>query len=271
MRQKTVKTPSLPARGEELPFEKPPLSTDWKRIRECLDQHSCLIGKLWGLLEGSCLPRESIEWQWVFGVVLNEWLVLTIKEQMQDVRSCDMLARYGGFKALKHLLNTEQWPGVSPNGVALAQFDLSLLEVLCQAELKEGKCLRKDPRITAMIMSADAPPITCLSAKYWAERVGVTPERLQKLFKSETGLTLHKFVERLRARRAAQLIRDSSLRIKEITALMNYSETSNFCRDFRKVYGNTPKAYRMQFLNVTYVREMIFGMASLKSTTNSGY
>ncbi|RXZ82231.1 response regulator [Paenibacillaceae bacterium] len=79
-----------------------------------------------------------------------------------------------------------------------------------------------------------------------AESVHLSPNHLRALFKDHTGNTVHEYTTQVRLESAAELLRDSELKIHEIAAKVGYDSTSHFCALFHKKRGLTPSQYRMQ-------------------------
>jgi two-component system, response regulator YesN len=77
-----------------------------------------------------------------------------------------------------------------------------------------------------------------------AEHVRLSPSHMQRLFKQETGARLGEWLTELRLQRAAHLLRDSYLSVKEITHAVGYEHVSSFTRAFERRFGNSPTAYR---------------------------
>ncbi len=77
-----------------------------------------------------------------------------------------------------------------------------------------------------------------------ARMVNLSGSRLRHLFKQETGKTPAQYLKHLRLERAELLLRTTFLTVKEITNEVGLSTGSHFVREFKKVYGTAPIAYR---------------------------
>lgn len=77
-----------------------------------------------------------------------------------------------------------------------------------------------------------------------AERFGVSPDYLRKIFKAATGKSLSEYISYIRLTAAADLIRSSDCAFSEIAASCGFSNINYFYTCFKKFYGVTPKAYR---------------------------
>jgi AraC-like DNA-binding protein len=79
-----------------------------------------------------------------------------------------------------------------------------------------------------------------------AAELRLSPSYLQRLFKQETGLRMGEWLSSQRLQRAAYLLSNSYLSIKEITHAIGYEHTSSFIRAFERRYLQAPARYRKQ-------------------------
>ena len=64
------------------------------------------------------------------------------------------------------------------------------------------------------------------------------------LFKSITGVPPAKYLKSLRMQQAATLLATTFLSVKEIVRRVGLTDESHFVRDFKRIYGMTPRGYR---------------------------
>ena len=83
-----------------------------------------------------------------------------------------------------------------------------------------------------------------LNAGEIARRLGVSSSRLQHLVKRDTGSSLLWHLHAARIRRAALLLRQTSLLVKQIAGEAGYRSTSSLERHFQKFFACSPKLYR---------------------------
>ncbi|MFI5357323.1 MAG: helix-turn-helix domain-containing protein [Opitutales bacterium] len=77
------------------------------------------------------------------------------------------------------------------------------------------------------------------------ERVsGLSPSRLQALFRQITGYPPLDYLRRLRVEEARRLLADHRLAVKEIAARTGFRDTSHFSKVFRRIDGLSPAHYR---------------------------
>lgn len=111
--------------------------------------------------------------------------------------------------------------------------------------------LQEDPhnpavrQLQALIAREYAKPLTI---EYLADHVFMSPNYLSTIFKEHTGKTVLAYVTQVRMERAADLLREGSLKIHEISAKVGYENASHFCSVFQKKNGITPNQYRNQML-----------------------
>ena len=74
--------------------------------------------------------------------------------------------------------------------------------------------------------------------------VNLSCSRLSHLFKSQTGVSLNRFLSDMRLQRAAELLRSTETQIKEISYMVGYNQPSSFDRAFRSKFALSPADYR---------------------------
>jgi len=101
-----------------------------------------------------------------------------------------------------------------------------------------------EPRLSQVAAILEAEP-GC-SVRELAERVSLSPEHLQRIFKARTGQQLGTVVVERRLIKAAEFLTSSNLSIKEIAHAVGYHHHSSFVRAFQRRYSLTPKNYRVR-------------------------
>ena len=77
-----------------------------------------------------------------------------------------------------------------------------------------------------------------------ARIVCLSPDYLSKIFKQETGTTFSRYLNDVRIARAKELIRQSRLRMTDISSMVGYDDQSYFTKVFTKTVGVSPSEYR---------------------------
>lgn len=83
-----------------------------------------------------------------------------------------------------------------------------------------------------------------LTTNQISQAVYTSPNRLHKLFKAETGMTIGTYLDRLVFFRAAQLLIDPKLSIGEISRQLGFCDQYYFSRRFKNQFGQTPSEFR---------------------------
>lgn len=82
------------------------------------------------------------------------------------------------------------------------------------------------------------------SVRDLAQEVRLSPARLQRLFKQETGAHISALLSERRLTVAANLLATTQMGVKEIAYFVGYSHHSSFVRAFQRRFGQPPNRYR---------------------------
>ncbi len=77
-----------------------------------------------------------------------------------------------------------------------------------------------------------------------AQRVFLSPGRLQTIFKKETGQTINDYISAVRMENAKEMLKDSRFKIYEVASRVGYQDTNYFTKIFAKYVGKNPIEYR---------------------------
>ena len=83
------------------------------------------------------------------------------------------------------------------------------------------------------------------SQKDLAVKLGLTPERLCRLYREHSGNSIMNELKRIRLDHAAELLTASSLKIWEISEKAGFRDLRNFYRTFKNFFGMTPEEFRI--------------------------
>lgn len=111
--------------------------------------------------------------------------------------------------------------------------------------------------------AARRPTIATLGAE-----VNLSSSRLRHLFRAETGLSMRRYWKVQRLRRARGLLETTFLTVKEIAVATGSGDESHFVRDFKALFGLTPRRYR-EIAQADVVRDRATGRPA-KRTPNVG-
>lgn len=101
-----------------------------------------------------------------------------------------------------------------------------------------------DHRIHRVILKINQEPRTRIPGL--ARHVHLSPSRLEHLFKEQTGQSLSAYVLAVRLAKAAELLQESGLHIKEVAMRAGYAHAPSFNRAFKRRFGLRPRAYRLK-------------------------
>jgi AraC-like DNA-binding protein len=107
--------------------------------------------------------------------------------------------------------------------------------------LRDSSLERRVLKILDMVEAGTTYAIRDLAAEF-----RLSPAYLQRLFKNETGICMGEWLSEQRLQRAAYLLSNSYLSIKEITHAIGYEHTSSFIRAFERRFLQAPARYRKQ-------------------------
>lgn len=85
-----------------------------------------------------------------------------------------------------------------------------------------------------------------ISLSILADELGISPSYLSELLKKELNMNYLNYVHELRIDRAKELLAGTELTIQQISQTIGYDTVHSFIRNFKKIMGTTPTAYRMQ-------------------------
>lgn len=77
-----------------------------------------------------------------------------------------------------------------------------------------------------------------------ARQAGLSKSRLSAIFKAHTGFSVMDYYAQMRIQTACQLLNNTSLNIKQISAELGFEDQYYFSRVFNKIMGMPPSAYR---------------------------
>jgi AraC-like DNA-binding protein len=74
----------------------------------------------------------------------------------------------------------------------------------------------------------------------------LSPSYLQRLFKHQTGISMSAWLSEQRLQKAAHLLANSYMSVKEIAHSIGYEHASSFIRAFERRFTQAPARYRKQ-------------------------
>lgn len=128
------------------------------------------------------------------------------------------------LRAHLHLIMVETWKAheIKPSQAAPDKLVQSVLEIMHDK-------------------SDDWPKISTI-----ADRFGCTRGHLHAIFRRDVGMSPSDYVQRLRIKRACEMLTTESRSVTDIAHTMGFASSQHFARTFRKYLGLTPTDYRHQ-------------------------
>lgn len=102
-----------------------------------------------------------------------------------------------------------------------------------------------DPRVARTIDRMEEQLHSHLTVTELAAAVELSVAQLTRLFRDDTGTTPRAFLHTLRMARARTLLERTTLSVRDVMAQVGISDRSHFARDFSRVYGTSPRTFRL--------------------------
>jgi DNA-binding LacI/PurR family transcriptional regulator/AraC-like DNA-binding protein len=80
-----------------------------------------------------------------------------------------------------------------------------------------------------------------------SEELNASEDYLSRIFRTQMGITLWDYLNRLRIAYAVELLAGGSDTVAEIASLSGFQDQAYFCRVFKRIQGTTPGAVRKEF------------------------
>jgi transcriptional regulator GlxA family with amidase domain len=102
----------------------------------------------------------------------------------------------------------------------------------------------EDVRLRKLLRLMEEDPLGTIHD--WALAFNLSHSHLQYLFKQATGIGLGHALTQKRLQRAAHLLSNTNMSVKEIACAVGYEHTSSFIRAFERQFEKAPRRFRMQ-------------------------
>ncbi|EOD79427.1 Various polyols ABC transporter, periplasmic substrate-binding protein [Grimontia indica] len=124
----------------------------------------------------------------------------------------------------------------------LSQRNTRILSSLPASEVKDAGTLQT--RINDVVDYVMANYQQPIRLKTMADRLGMTESYFSRFFHQSSGHRFTDFVNRVRIQRACVLLSDTDDTIADISQTVGFHNLANFSRQFRRIKGVSPLAYR---------------------------
>jgi transcriptional regulator GlxA family with amidase domain len=138
--------------------------------------------------------------------------------------------------------------GPATASAQLAVVLLALLEDGKNEALSQTGQIRRQVQVGQVTAHMQAHLASRLDQSVLARVAGLSPSRLQAVFREVTGYPPLDYLRRLRVEAARRLLADHGLSVKEIAARTGFRDTSHFSKVFRRIDGLAPAHYRAALL-----------------------
>ena len=118
--------------------------------------------------------------------------------------------------------------------------------LIINADLKNYKSNTYSYRVSELKEYIWANHTKNITLKQIAKTYYTNEKYLGRLFKKETGVSVHEYINDTRLKRAAHILKNSTDSILSISIECGFANISHFNRSFKKKYGITPSQYRTQ-------------------------
>lgn len=125
----------------------------------------------------------------------------------------------------------------------IVELIIKLSRVIQSSE--EGALTAKQKELVAGVMEYIQQNYSLtINTEKIASKMFFNKNYMAKLFKKETGLSIHEFVREMRIKEACRMLRTTSKTVAEVAAECGFSDMKSFYQTFRRHTGCTPKQYR---------------------------
>jgi AraC-like DNA-binding protein len=102
----------------------------------------------------------------------------------------------------------------------------------------------RDRLVDSVIDYIDRNFMRPISLAELSDLVLLSPRYLNRIFKTEMGMTIGNYITGKRMETAKDFLEHENMKIKEIGRIVGYGNVQSFIRSFKKQYGMTPLAFR---------------------------
>ncbi|WP_068787318.1 response regulator transcription factor [Paenibacillus phocaensis] len=126
----------------------------------------------------------------------------------------------------------------------LSEWALFILDKIRYSDQTEQRTSRD--KLTIKIRDYIDRNLSTASLQTIADAVYLHPVYLSRLYKAETGEGISEYIQKQRMLKAAEMLKDESLKIYEISEQLGFKNAAYFSKVFREEYGKTPNEFREQ-------------------------
>ncbi len=152
----------------------------------------------------------------------------------------------GFFFNIKNLIDSEEYLYELEIKVSLLRYFLTLFKNghITKRSNREKSKYKSENAICNAIDYINHNYNRSLTVDEIAENVGISSSHFMKLFREYTHTTCISYINKCRLTKAVELLETTRYNILDVATAVGYNNISLFNRDFKKIYGTTPKEVR---------------------------
>ena len=145
-------------------------------------------------------------------------------------------------------LVTHASPQDKENGISNEDYESMSISSIMEREYisnSRSQGVVNDPRVQIAANYIIANPAARFNEPYLCKLAGLSQASLRRLFKKQTGKSPSEFAKELKMIAAARQLLTTSYPIATLSTELGFEDPNYFSRAFKKVFGVSPKHYRM--------------------------
>ncbi|HHW3952742.1 TPA: helix-turn-helix domain-containing protein [Raoultella planticola] len=152
------------------------------------------------------------------------------------------LSEHGPF--MERILT--QFDGLYHGGqIATSEVAFLVMQIMGFLPALPEPCIPRQQTVASRIMSwVEAHYANKFSLDELAQALGLSRSYTSRIFRQQTGGSIHEYLLTRRIKRSCDLLRSTSVSMDEIAAEVGFREVTYFITCFRKMMGQTPLQYR---------------------------
>lgn len=141
------------------------------------------------------------------------------------------------------------------NGSSMFEYDISILITKIWRQLVKSlstidfipnkKDVERQERVQVMLVYIHTHYADTLSLKDIADAGAMSIAQCNRCFNKMLNVTPYEYLIQYRLQKATTLLKDATLNVTEISEIVGFNNVTHFIQVFKKVYGISPKKYRM--------------------------
>ena len=104
----------------------------------------------------------------------------------------------------------------------------------------------RDPRIARALMAIHENPARHWTIETAAQEAALSRSGFARKFTELLGLGFFDYLTRLRMRKARELLKTGNLPVSRVAEMVGYQSDLSFVKAFKRLHGQTPRAFRMK-------------------------